>query len=436
MRATIKPQNLEEQVLWHSLVWTYPIYLLGILPIVPVLVVWGLSAYAAFKLWSQQEDTPASERAHIPVGCWVWLLSMLLLEVALIMGHVDQGISNRIVRSTVNVFLKNWYLFALLPFIGSCLAIRPRLVARAVCLVAIQSLILGVITHVAATNGNQLFMYKPPLGFLVPGGVEGVFFAIVDDANVMRVNLFAPWPPALGLVGAIFLSVAYREPDNRWRIPALLGAVFMIWSSGSRTGQICLYGVPTLTLLLTLVSRPIVQIAAGITSFLAGIYGPQIYQFFRDYVRSVDQQRADSSALRRIIFNISIYRWRTEAFWWGHSKPVLVPITGNKPLGSHNHWAGLLFNFGIVGFAAFAIPVAWTFVECWIKAQHSRDAQVGLAVILSILFYANSENLDVLMYLFYPGLLWFGFAFKERVFAVAEPDSTPSALPQASSVVK
>jgi len=50
---------------------------------------WLLVLYLVKKLWNQTEATPIEERITIPIGIWVWIVSMLVLEFALIMGHYD-----------------------------------------------------------------------------------------------------------------------------------------------------------------------------------------------------------------------------------------------------------------------------------------------------------------------------------------------------------
>ena len=64
----------------------------------------------------------------------------------------------------------------------------------------------------------------------------------------------------------------------------------------------------------------------------------------------------------------------------------------------------------MVGFAALAAPMAASFIELLLKAQASRTARAALAMLLILLFYTFGENLEVLVYLFWPGLLLIGKA--------------------------
>jgi hypothetical protein len=85
------------------------------------------------------------------------------------------------------------------------------------------------------------------------------------------------------------------------------------------------------------------------------------------------------------------------------------------PIGSHHTWFGLLFVKGAVGFVALAIPLLWSFVDLLIKAQKSDTARTGLSIVLVLFLYTFGENLEILAYLIWPGLVLLGLAFQERV---------------------
>jgi hypothetical protein len=124
--------------------------------------------------------------------------------------------------------------------------------------------------------------------------------------------------------------------------------------------------------------------------------------------------RKDSSRVRAALGRIAIYRWQTEAPIWGHgiveSGPHMVEY---MPIGSHHTWYGLLFVKGIVGFVALAIPMIYSFVDLLIKSQRSDTAKLGLTMILVIFLYTFGENLEILAYLYWPGLIVIGMGFLE-----------------------
>jgi hypothetical protein len=412
----MKPQNFEEKTVWTYLVWTYPLFFLGLHPIFTPIIGWVLGLYVGVKAWMQTDQTPEGDRIRIPFGIWLWAIGLAVLEMALIKGNLDFNYGlDEIIKATFTSFVKGWSLFFLFPLIGSCLKIRPALLARGVCILSIQS--AGVILYC-----NLASLVKFPLPDYVPlfgkiGGVARVYLSSTDTyLDETRLSLFAPWPPALGLLGIAFACVAYLEPDKKWRLLGMVGAVAMSWTSGSRTGNICLVAVPAATLVLSRISRPIAQIATGVGAFLTGIWGPQIYTYFRELGRSIDQQRAASSAARRLIVSVTLYRWKTDAMIWGHGRLLTGPfVTTYKPLGSHNTWGGLLFCYGIVGALGFGIPMIWSVGEFWVKAQRSAIAQSALAVVASLLIYASSENIDFLVFLHWPGLIVMGMAYREKL---------------------
>ena len=112
---------------------------------------------------------------------------------------------------------------------------------------------------------------------------------------------------------------------------------------------------------------------------------------------------------------IAVHRWQSEAPIFGHGVVERGPkIVEHMPIGSHHSWYGLLFVKGIVGLLALAIPLTWTFVELVAKAQSDRVARAALAVTIVIAFYTFGENLEILSYLFWPGLVLIGIAMRRR----------------------
>jgi hypothetical protein len=97
---------------------------------------------------------------------------------------------------------------------------------------------------------------------------------------------------------------------------------------------------------------------------------------------------------------------------WGHGIVERGPhLVEYMPIGSHHSWYGLLFVKGAVGFGALALPMAWSVVELTIKAQRSGVARLGLGIVLVMFLYTFGENLEILTYLLWPGLVVLGGAF-------------------------
>jgi hypothetical protein len=91
------------------------------------------------------------------------------------------------------------------------------------------------------------------------------------------------------------------------------------------------------------------------------------------------------------------------------------------PIGSHHTWYGLLYVKGLAGIVSLVLPALWTVFEMLVLAQVAELGRLGLAVIFMMLYYSNGENLEVLAYLFWPGLLILGAAHQLAAGRAAAP---------------
>jgi hypothetical protein len=132
-------------------------------------------------------------------------------------------------------------------------------------------------------------------------------------------------------------------------------------------------------------------------------------------LNSVKSMRADSTRVREVLGEIALERWWTEAPLWGHGVVERGPhLVEYMPIGSHHTWYGLLFVKGAVGAIALMVPLAWSLVEFSIlTVLRSRAGQVSLAMTILMVFYSIGENLEILAYLMWPGLLVMGIAMRE-----------------------
>jgi len=412
----MRPQNFEEKVVWYCITGTYALYLLGAQFIVIPIMAWVLLLYFAIKLWYQSDNTPVEERINIPYGVWIWIGSMLLIELALVMGHLDFNLGIlRIVKTTINFFLRTWALLALFPLIG-CLNIRAKLISRAVCILGLQTLIAISICYLAYALHLPSKIYTSPLQKI--GGLSDVFYTVrlyvSDSESSIRLYLFAPWAPALGLVGNIYFYLACYESNKKWKWIGIIASVAMVICSVSRAAIVCLLCMPLLTLFLVNSSKPSVQVATGLGSFFTGIFAPQLLHWLKDFSKYFRNQRADSSEVRDILGRIAIRRWWTEAPIWGIGLPESrgPELTAFMPIGTHHTWFGLLFNHGIVGFVALLVAMVCSLIELLIKAQKSLVAWVSLGILLVLLVFTFVDPIEGLAYIYWPGLVVMGIAFK------------------------
>jgi ABC-type multidrug transport system fused ATPase/permease subunit len=211
--------------------------------------------------------------------------------------------------------------------------------------------------------------------------------------------------------------LALQEKNQKWRRLGLAGSVIMCFVCKSRMAQVCIVIIPLLTNVLSRLTKPRMLIGLGFASYLAGILSPSIIVAFENFWEAFKGARAGSTRVRMALKDIAIYRWKTEAPIWGHGVVEEGPhIVEHMPIGSHHSWAGLLFVKGIVGFMALAVPLGFSFIDLLIKSTDSRrpTAKVGLSIVMILFLYTFGENLEILVYLYWQGLLVMGIGCQEK----------------------
>lgn len=405
--------------------WAYVFFLLGATYIVGSVVGWILFAYLLLKLWLQDEHTPKEEKIIIPWITWVWILGMLMMEVALIMGHLDYNLpTSQIIKSSIG-WAKGWAIIALYPLAG-CLNIRPQIIYRAACVICFQTLVISPILIAAPLLGLPEVLYVSPLK-AVGAGLGSSFFDVslynVDFDGQIRQRLFAPWGPALGFVANVYFILALGEKNKKWRWYGIIGAVYMSQICKSRLAQVCIISTPIALFFWSRLIKPYILILLGSGSILAGIFSNNILTAIANFWTSFKAKRADSSRVRAALKEIAFYRAETEAPIWGHGVLQMGPhVVEFMPIGSHHTWAGLAFVKGMVGFYSLAIPMIFSFFFLLIKAQTNREAQTGLAILFILFLYTFGENLEILAYLYWPGLIMMGIGFCEQPKGLALRD--------------
>jgi len=160
-----------------------------------------------------------------------------------------------------------------------------------------------------------------------------------------------------------------------------------------------------------------VLITLGVISWISGFFAPIGIDTFARFWEAFKSARADSTRVRNALNRIALSRWQTEAPIWGHG---IVDRGGHvvewMPIGSHHTWLGLLFVKGIVGLFALAVPMLVTVVVLVRRSSNPRYqlASVGLGLSLVLLLYTFGENLEILVYLYWPGMIILGSALQER----------------------
>jgi len=414
----MKPQNFEEKIVWYSLVGLYVLYFMGAQYVWFPLIAWGLTGYLCKKIWNQTENTPDEERITIPYSVWIWIASMLIMEFAVIMAHIDFDLGlPKIITSTIQ-WARTWALMALFPLIG-CLTIRREIIYRAACILCMQSLVFGGLANLM-NMAHFRIKYLSPVWMVMRGDPQPYaigLFGFDGESGQFRLNLFTPNANALGIVGCVYFLLAMQESDQKWKWIGMIGGAAMVFGSGSRSTTLFIIIVPILSWILTNFTWPL-QIAAGIVSSIAGMFSSSIINFIDNFYESTFKgSKAGSARVRHQLKEIALYRWQYEAPIWGHAVvaekgPASVTF---KPVGTHEQWSDLLYIKGTVGFIAFAFAILWSFIDLLIKAQNNPTSKASLSILLLLFICTFAADIEAVAYLYWPGLVLIGMGYKAKV---------------------
>lgn len=418
-KEQIQPVNWPERLIWYSIILTYPIWMIGGLYVVGSVLGWLLLACLLIKILAAIDNPEQNEEISVSPVLWLWVIGMVLMQIALLMGHLDFNLGvGMIIKSSIG-WAKGWAALALYPLAG-CLNIRSRMISRAICILSLHTLIITPILLLTPYLGLPPILYVSPLRAV--GGPGNEFFDVplyeIDGSTGdMRWRLFTPWSPALGFVGNVNFMLSLLETNRRWKAIGMTGAILMCLICKSRLAQVCIILIPTLTFLIARLRRPAILVGLGITAYLSGIFSPLLLQFANAFWENFKGARAGSTRVRMALKRIAVHRWERDAPLWGHGIVEPGPhLVEEMPIGSHHTWAGLLFVKGSAGFIALAAPMLATFIDLLRRAMNPRYklGSVGLSMVVILFLYTFGENLEILVYLYWPGMIVMGMALQER----------------------
>jgi hypothetical protein len=432
----MKPCNLPETLIWYYIVGTYAIYYVGGLFLFAPLLAIFLSAYLLKKWWIQNPDTPEAERVRISIPTWVWLICMAIVAIAAVVGGVEADLPlSKIIFTLANRWFKTFALMALFPLVGH-LEIRPQLIYRAACLFCIQSLFLVVIfTLLSNIFDSASYSYTSPLS--VFGGGEIYYdvkvFGAVIDVSEKRLQMIAPWPPALGLVGDIFFCLCMQEKDQKFKILGMAGAAALVISSVSRAAIVCLPLIPLLSWTLTNFMKPWVMFLFSGSLLSGTLFLSEIQDRIDSLSSIIKGYRSGSTKARDLLKQLALDGWKESPIWGHGTMTANGPASvGYRGIGSHHTWYGVLYAYGIVAAIPLAIAFLWSFFDLITKIGTHKHAAVGICILCVLLIFSTVDNIDTLVYLYWPGLLLLGIAFKEDYSDTFQKES--SFIPQENNI--
>lgn len=415
----LQPQNVPERLVWWSIILTYPIWIIGGLYVVGSVLCWLLLICLLIKILARMDHPEENEEISISPVIWLWIIGMIIMQVALIAGHVNFNLGTGIIIKSSIGWAKGWAALALYPLAGA-LPIRSSIPTRAICIVGFHTLLIMPLLLLTPNLGLPEVLYVSPLRAI--GGPGNEFFDVplyeIDGSTGdLRWRLFAPWGPALGFVGNINFMICLQEKNRKWKILGIIGSILMCFVCKSRLAQLSIILIPLTTAIIARLRQPLMLITLGVVSYLGGIFATSILTAVSDYWEGFKGARAGSTRVRFALKRIAFHRWETEAPIWGHGVVEGGPhLVEYMAIGSHHTWAGVLFVKGLVGFVALAVPMLVTLLNMLRRAASSsyRLGSTGLGVIIILFMYTFGENLEILVYLYWPGMLVMGMALQEK----------------------
>ena len=413
------PRNLPEQIVWYLAIGTYPLYLIGSLYIIVPLVGTVLCVAALWQWRLQNKDTPVLERVFISPSAWVWLIAGLVIEFAMIVAHFNFDLGLKLmVYSTVNNWYRRWAIVPMFILAGH-FYIRPQLMYRAGCIIALETATMIVVGTAIALIGVSEVDYISPLS-VFGGGVDHYHIHLFQNALEDRIFTFTPWPTAAGTLGNFFFFLAWEEKNLKWRSGGIISAFMMVAVSQSRAALICIPFVLVVVWLLRNIFYPRVQLLSSFVCFILGIFSVQIGKVIglvqEQFTNFRGKDSLYSSRTRKILYRMTIKDWWHNAPIWGHGRVPETgpPLVGMMPIGTHNTWLGGLYTFGLVGFTPFAIAAGLSFFNLIIGARKSNTVKVGLCLFMSFFIATFTDSVEYLSYTYWSALLFIGMALREQ----------------------
>ena len=413
VQATDTRQTASERLIAAAITSSWWLWLIGGLYIAGPVLGWTL---ACIVCWHFYAATGRSAAQPLAWPIWHWIIGMAAMLLVLWIGHSQNQLGiGQTVKSSIG-WAKGWALLALFPLAGAVLPIRLSIIARAVCRLGRQTLLLLPLFLLAPYLGLPQMLWVSPLKILGGAGDEyfaAVLYTLEPGTGAARWQFFAPWSPAAGIVAVIHILCALEERDWKWRVTGLGAGLAMAVMSQSRLALVAIAIVWPLAWIVSRLGRAWAWFAAIPVVLATGWFAPFLMAIVSQAQADFSGTRPDSSRVREILGRIAVERWQNEAYWFGHGIVEKGPhLVEYMPIGSHHSWYGLLFVKGIAGALALAIPLCLTLLATARAALRSREGRIGFAMALVYTLYSFGENLEVITYLAWPALLVIGIALR------------------------
>jgi hypothetical protein len=410
--------NPVERLIYKTLTLTWAFYVIGALYVVGPILAWVLGALAILSLYLGPAIRPdLRATGTIPPVVWAWIGGMLVMLIALWVGHLDWGMGlKQTIKSSIG-WAKGWALLALFPLAGAVLPIRRDVLIRGQCVIGLCTLLVAPILLAAPYIGLPEKIFTSPIKAVGGPGPEyfSVYFYTIDPSSwTPRWQFYAPWSPFAALLGVVMILFALEEKVIKWRTIGIAAGTLMIFASKSRMGLVGLIACTVGPRMMPLILKGWMwQVVAGLTASLA-VFGTALTVAAGDAVATFKGARADSTRVRETLQNIAGERWINEAFWFGHGRvqPGSHAVE-YMPIGSHHTWWGLLFVKGLVGMLALLVPFIWQTCMALVDAAKGPRGRLPLGIMMTLTLLSFGENIEIEAYMLWPGLVLLGIHARE-----------------------
>lgn len=400
----------KNQLIVQALSAVYPMYAVGALYVVYPVFAWYL--FARVFLARLRHDTFV---VHPLIT--LWLISMVAMLIVLIVGHIDWEVGLVATIKSIVGWAKGWALIALFLFAGCVLSDREALV-KAACTVGKWTLYVTPALVIASVLRLPDTLYVSPLKVI--GGSTIEYFSVslfeVDPGfGISRFRFFAPWAPAIGLIGNVLLLLCMQEKDKKIRFYGVMGCGLMVALSLSRLGWIVAVVVPLFLCVWSRSTRTGLWFIGALSFVLFALIGSELIYTLVSGWEDLKSARSDSTVVRQYLADIALSRWWDEAPLWGHGRVEAGPhLVAYMMIGSHHTWYGLLFVKGAAGALALAVPLLTTLFVLARHAINCPEATTAFGIMCVLAMYSFGENLEVLAYLYWPGLIYVGSVLQSK----------------------
>lgn len=382
----------------------FPLYFIGLGPILPLLVTWPLIIVA---LWNRFYDSPTRYEI-LPV---VWFISMA--------GVLIHTLFHLFLEGYGGTYAAKWFfgfgILSLLPVIGT--QISREVFFGVMSILGIQALFYcGIVVAALSIGWNP--EGRPsliPVSSILP--VEFFSIRLFNHSDLagggIRALAYTPYPTFAGAIACLFGIAVLGDKNVQRKWLALIGWLFLLVLSQSRA-SVVLFFIGLSAYYLLLLRRRYLFGLLGSAFLLLGVFLPEIIRAADTMYTEVTERRMSSSVVRYNLRTIAYDEWRygtRQTMGSGQTIPG-GEITAGMPVGTHDSAFAYLFLRGTLGVALIFFPIGMTLIYAF-QDGFSPEARMSAVFSMLLLFYAYVESLETLYIYIWPALVVIGLMLKD-----------------------